>query len=139
MTDLDIPRLAALAEAATPGPWEMDDAEIFAANGRCIGSTALWDDAPNADQSIADAAYIAAADPTTILALIRRVQAAEAELVAAHRLVKDAYNEGFSEGMREHSTSRGGKPWVDSNARKKIDALTAHDAGEGARNEGDRT
>jgi hypothetical protein len=99
MNDLDLPRLAALAEAATPGPWEMDDQEVFAANGRCVGSTELFDDAPNADQSIADSAYIAAADPATILALIgqlevmeqkavgiaMRLLAAEAELAATRR------------------------------------------------------
>lgn len=32
-------------------------------------------------------------------------------------LVKDAYNEGFIEGMREESSCRGGKPWRESNAR----------------------
>lgn len=32
------------------------------------------------------------------------------EYVRLRKLVKDAYNEGFTEGMREHTSSRGGKP-----------------------------
>lgn len=30
------------------------------------------------------------------------------------KLVQAAFNEGFVEGMREHTSSRGGKPWRDS-------------------------
>ncbi len=44
------------------------------------------------------------------------------------RLVQSAFNEGFTEGMREHMTSRGGKPWVDSTACKALAALTPGDA-----------
>lgn len=36
-------------------------------------------------------------------------------------LVQRAYNEGFSEGMREHTSSRGGKPWMDSRARTAME------------------
>jgi hypothetical protein len=42
---------------------------------------------------------------------------------AYQRLVRDAYNEGFSEGMREHTSSKGGNPWGDSNAFKKMSEL----------------
>lgn len=42
------------------------------------------------------------------------------EYVRLRKLVQDAYNEGFSEGMREFSSSRGGKPWSDSSAKKAL-------------------
>jgi len=35
-------------------------------------------------------------------------------------LVQSAYNEGFTEGMKEHTHSRGGKPWPDSRARAAL-------------------
>lgn len=40
------------------------------------------------------------------------------------KLVRDAYNEGFLEGMNEFQRARtGGKPWPDSDARKKLETL----------------
>lgn len=41
----------------------------------------------------------------------------------AMKLVRSAYNEGFTEGMNEFQTSRGGKPWSDSNSAKKLAAI----------------
>jgi hypothetical protein len=35
-------------------------------------------------------------------------------------LVKRAYHEGFGEGMREVTTSRGGKSWKDSSVAKAL-------------------
>jgi len=76
MTDLDA--LAALAEAATPGPWTHDDESDYQ------GLVRIWRDIdPPPVMTMgrvhaADAAYIAAADPTTILALVERLRAAEA-------------------------------------------------------------
>ena len=90
MTDLDA--LAALAEAATPGPWHVQLDSVYP-EGRQPG----WQPTPVEGGAIdarwpilagenqrADAAYIAAADPTTILALIDRLRAAEAVCEAAH-------------------------------------------------------
>jgi len=53
----------------------------------------------------------------------RDVLRSGAEYVALRKLVKDAYNEGFTEGMREHTSSRGGKPWPDSAAKKALDRI----------------
>jgi hypothetical protein len=36
------------------------------------------------------------------------------------RLIRQAYNEGFTEGMREHNSSRGGHPWTESISCKKL-------------------
>jgi hypothetical protein len=55
-------------------------------------------------------------------AALTRLQQSNAELVA---LVKGAYSEGFSEGMREHTSSKGGKPWVDSAAKTKLEAIAS--------------
>ncbi len=45
------------------------------------------------------------------------------EYAALRKLVKDAYNEGFTEGMREHTSSRGGKPWPDSASKKALERI----------------
>jgi len=43
---------------------------------------------------------------------------------ARELLVKEAFNEGFIEGMREHTSSKGGNTWQDSKAKKKLEALS---------------
>lgn len=35
-------------------------------------------------------------------------------------LVRSAYNEGFTEGIREYRTDSGGKPWDESRARSAL-------------------
>lgn len=50
-----------------------------------------------------------------------RADNAEAERDRLRKLVKDAYNEGFTQGMREHTSSRGGIPWSDSAIRAALD------------------
>ena len=42
----------------------------------------------------------------------------QAKLVA---LVQKAYHEGFVEGIKEHTTRRGGKGWYESRARAAIE------------------
>jgi hypothetical protein len=84
MTDLDA--LATLAEAATPGPWKHDDESDYQ------GLVRIWRDIdPPPVMTMgrvhaADAAYIAAADPTTVKSLIARLHAAEAVCEALSRL-----------------------------------------------------
>jgi len=36
-------------------------------------------------------------------------------------LVRNAYNEGFTEGMKEHTTNRGGNPWPMSKSRSALE------------------
>jgi hypothetical protein len=45
----------------------------------------------------------------------------QAKLVA---LVQKAYHEGFGEGIKEHTTHRGGKGWYESRARAQLDGLS---------------
>ena len=42
-----------------------------------------------------------------------------AKLAEYEKLVKEAYNEGFLQGMREHTSSRGGIPWSMSAIRSR--------------------
>lgn len=90
MTPDNLEDLRKLAEAATPGP--------YIQNGRNVNSTGTWSSRgrtyiarvgsepfkfhtrPTQEQCLANAAFIAACDPSTILALIERVRAAEGKL-----------------------------------------------------------
>ena len=48
--------------------------------------------------------------------------ARDAEIARLRALVRTAYNEGFMQGMREHTSSKGGIPWSDSKIRAALDA-----------------
>lgn len=67
MTDSELKELEAVARAATPGPWKRDC--------RAIDSVERGESVASAD-SENDAAYIAAADPATMLSLIGDVREA---------------------------------------------------------------
>lgn len=43
-----------------------------------------------------------------------------AERDRLRKMVKDAYNAGFSEGMREYTSANGGTPWHDSKFRAAL-------------------
>lgn len=89
---IDLDSLEALAKAATPGPWKNVDTpamsvcdEIHDANGTRI-AMALTTRHPrdgeqfiDFDQAEANAAFIAAANPATVLELIATVRQAQAE------------------------------------------------------------
>lgn len=47
---------------------------------------------------------------------------ANTEIARLRALVRTAYNEGFMQGMREHTSSKGGIPWSDSKIRAALDA-----------------
>ena len=82
MSTIDHARLRALAEAATPGPWEAEtwthqfDDEItfgYVEANEC----SIWDHSGgNTVANAADADYIAAIDPPTLIALLDRLDAA---------------------------------------------------------------
>ena len=89
MTTIDLDALDALARNATPGPWshdpedgrvdrlEDDEGEIVVA-GQVIGT--FWPHGGPTRQLLlesADAEYIAAADPSTVLALIADLRRAQ--------------------------------------------------------------
>lgn len=87
----DLAKMKAIAEAATPGPWMthlVDDMSIVAGTRDEIASTAPpgygtdddVDFSTDTDRCEANAAFIAAANPSAVLSLIKRVEEAEAEV-----------------------------------------------------------
>ena len=93
MTDIDLPRLAALAEAATPGPrtirgepFENGNPYFYIDAGHGFWGTSAEPSGFQLTGVISQAdADLAALAPETLTALIRRLQAAEAELAATRR------------------------------------------------------
>lgn len=82
MTDEEMKRLEELAKGATPGPWDHDgfvEPEKVRSTDGTVARTAVLGDWDNGTpQQEKDAAYIAAAHPAVVLALIERVRKAEA-------------------------------------------------------------
>lgn len=64
---IDLDELERLAKAAAPGPWEQNEGCVHDALGDCV----------TLDTS--SGAYIAAANPETVLALVKRVRELEKE------------------------------------------------------------
>jgi hypothetical protein len=83
MTDLTTERLdalEALAKAATPGPWYDDEGEVVCdAKDWPLVSRIDADGTVCTEGTAADIAYIAAANPATMLALIARLREAKKE------------------------------------------------------------
>jgi len=110
MTDLDLTDLREIAEAATPGPWESVvstySSECSDYEGARIPGVAedisdyYIGTVPPLD--VDDAAHIAAFDPPTVLALIDRLEAAEAvHRDLTHRL---GFGNGITEPMADNDT-----------------------------------
>lgn len=87
--NIDIDKLERLAKAATPGPWSKFDknnviAVLHAASDRpVINWTGFDRDGTPRKVHRANAAYISAANPATVLELIGEVRRLRAELAAA--------------------------------------------------------
>lgn len=96
--DLDV--LERLAREATPGPWWAagawfdDDGSPMPMVGH--GSTGADWVAKTARRDGSDAAYIAAASPDVVLALVERVRAAEGALAS----VREAFDPGMLDCVR---------------------------------------
>ncbi len=81
MGDMNIDKLKEAAEKATPGPWHVDHVVCVRTPGDGDSvAVAVSDRTLPRGQSKHNAAFIAAADPTTILALIERLEALEDEV-----------------------------------------------------------
>lgn len=110
MTHIDLDKLEALADAATPGPWTIDPQN-------------QWDDGTNLPEQVdlrvngsrwskvvdavhvsdADAAFIAAANPATIKSLIASAREAAAEIEEARALIAESIGlvtEGYDDTGR---------------------------------------
>jgi hypothetical protein len=105
MSNDELQALKALAEAATPGPWINHNGRVVSASDMDVGSAYEG-----------DAAFIAAANPQTVLALVAEVD----------RLQQDAARLNW---LQEHGSAMGSAiemdhgVWVDgADLRAAIDA-----------------
>lgn len=47
----------------------------------------------------------------------------EQQIAKLRDLVRSAYNEGFTEGMREHTSRTGGNTWIESRTRVRLEEI----------------
>ncbi len=90
MADTPLERLRRLAEEATPGPWRFDG---FGGVWRGHGDEMVL--AHIHPEGHADGAFMAAADPSTVLALLDeldRYKRGAAELRRIHQMITDVQN-----------------------------------------------
>jgi Mg-chelatase subunit ChlI len=85
---MNIEEIKRLAEAATPGPWVLDEllADFY---GFEVRTSTDEDEKVCADASEQDAAYIAAANPAAVLELIRQRDELMEALKDAREMVDD--------------------------------------------------
>jgi hypothetical protein len=130
LTDDEIKALLEGTEGVTPGPWfTLTDRHAhhaaFAYSSTVRGGS--WESYE--DFALVayepDAVHIARCDPGTIAELCTRLLSAEAENERLRRMVKDAYNDGFSEGMKE--AGNGGKSWSDCKYKTELEQANATD------------
>ena len=100
MTTLDLDRLEALADAATPGPWEVNSQTAWSEVGDYTvygikdvdDATMTYDDAPAFAHTMgmeqADAEFIAETGPNVVKELIRQLREAQEERDKATRAVQ---------------------------------------------------
>lgn len=97
----DIERLREIAAKATPGPWrkslfEGDDGTPHIGDFGWTVYGCPAGETEDSEQGRADADYIAEADPSTVLALLDRLEAAEAAVERVRALADEWATEGAS-------------------------------------------
>lgn len=88
---INLDTLRKTAEAATPGPWTHEPYEAQNQNGDYFGGWLLDADGEYvvADVSDRDGAFMAAANPETVLALLSRVEKAEQAVQRVREALRD--------------------------------------------------
>ncbi len=96
----DIEKLEALAKAATAGPWEAREASRFvlASHGK---RQAICDWEDNAPEAKANCLFIAAANPSAILELVKANRQLQSELAAARAGNDAVWNAGRDAALVE--------------------------------------
>ena len=79
MSNIDKQALRQLATRATPGPWEEENGEVWIMRNGTANSilTSICGDDTSGQQDFDNARFISAANPTTVLALLDELEAAE--------------------------------------------------------------
>lgn len=85
MTDINLDKLRRMAEAATPGPWDITGNGDWKREVRGPDWNVAWCGHMSTLRAHADATYIAAVNPATVIALLDRLERAEAKRDAAYR------------------------------------------------------
>lgn len=133
---IDLKSIRAAAEAATPGPWEaagpsfgtplpkylnevgrINDDEMF--EEVCVSPS------PEDDACSADMNYIATANPTAILALLDRLEAAEKDAARYRAIAADPYFDGYAWWTQDvciFETDDANKPPTKDQVDEAIDA-----------------
>lgn len=90
---VDTKKLRELAEAATPGPWIVSDKDVFSAI--TVGSSKtdvctfdIYEHRP--DECAEDAAFVAAANPQTVIALLDEIE--RLRIVARENVTDEQYD-----------------------------------------------
>ena len=81
----NLDQLRQVAERATPGPWECVEGDEAFGLGAPVGCL-TWDDHSGEVFKKEDAEHVATFDPPTVLALIERVESAEAAVQRVREL-----------------------------------------------------
>lgn len=123
---IDLDAIERAARAATPGPWETGEADpegipyVGARFQDEIYSQVSSPHMPRAGcETIADAAFVALANPAAILDLIARQRAAEAALKAIHEFCEDG--DGWLHGHDGDDYSS----WTTCEGRDTIEAMAS--------------
>ncbi len=99
---LDLDRLEALAEKATPGPWRRSGPDVdMGGRDRWVICGHSFDRSTNkaeTEQDERDAAYLQALSPEVVRALVSRVREAEKQVAAMIRV-----SESLAEVIRTHA------------------------------------
>ena len=124
--EINIEEMERLANAATPGPWKLvgtveqaggDYKDIIPTSVSC-GAFCQGGTPDRADE--ADLAFIAAANPSAILALLDRLKKAEAELERANELVADLQAErSFLLAERAEREKQDPVAWLDKSTEER--------------------
>lgn len=104
MTDVDHAELKRLAEGATPGPWNNSGRSVDDFDAECMmrmewiaNGAADDDDDLNANVEN-DAAFIAAANPAVVLALLSEIEGLKAEVERWHSAYEIAHDQAMANG-----------------------------------------
>jgi len=97
MTALDLDRLEALADAATPGPRTADQVYALVSPSKIDGFAFPLERHKAVTQGLADVEFIVATGPDVVKELVRQLREARAGQA-------DAWDEGFHEGHRAART-----------------------------------
>jgi hypothetical protein len=111
MTDADLDRLAKLAAEANPGPYfQLEHGDVYRDHISGGGAVSIFEDEANRYPHWPTGAFVAAADPGTVAALVAEVLRLRAEVDGrneAYEIMRNVKNATAEELMEERSRAAG--------------------------------